>query len=634
MNITELKVIHALLVEDRWLEAARQALALAGIEREVVSKAQAVGVLRNLFQKLLDAEKYLEAATLQWGGDKFSAEPDCVRRVFEALRTSSKVLFCGASSMGKSFSAGVWMYLDWRRDPYFTSIKCVGISEDQVRKHVFSHIARMHRICAIPMKEEVVIRDSDMWMGIKGAGNEFGITAIAYKQSEETSGGLRGYKSLPVRDSKHPKFGFMSRLRVIGDEGNQWPSGPFKGLNTIVSQITGTELVKISISFNPEMTSQHVVELAKPPDGWLESDLEILYDWESAYGWRVCRLDAARCENVMQRKKVFDGLQTYEAYMGYLKGGGDNSASYWCYARGFPPLKGSINTLIPPAWPNEARGECTFIDNPIIFASVDLAFMGKDSAQMAVARWGRAAGWRNNMGVYIPFKDRLNVAQDKPRYVLQIDQILPMSKHDDTTKMSEEIMARAKMLNIKPENLIIDKTSIGLGVHSHLNKVWGASRGVSWNEKATAQKIVSEDLDGADAQCDGVMSEMWWTFRRWLDPRCCAILINPIIPTVPLNTELTSRRYGTSKGGKIKVEAKDQYKARNGGVSPDSADAIIMLTLLVRQNGDVLPGLVEQQARNTDQGGAIKFEQPYKNPVVFEKDDSINEDHDGKENLE
>lgn len=625
MEIPQAKVIHEHLVEDRWIEAANYALSLLGRPHEVHTKPQALGVCRKLLQHLLDAELYLHAATLLWGGEMFNSEPESVKRVFAALRDNAKVLFCGASSMGKSYNAGVWMYLDWRRDPLYTSVKCVGISEDQVRKHVFAHLAKLHRSAAIPMAEQVDIRDSDMWMGVKEAGYEFGITAIAYKQSQETSGGLKGYKSMAVRPKKHPKFGFMSRLRYLGDEGQNWPNGPFKDLNTTISQIQGPEMVKIAIAFNPESTSQLVVKMSEPEGGWSADDLDKLYDWTSEYGWRVCRLDAAQCENVKQKKAIYAGLQTYEGYTSYLRSGGDNSPNYWCFARGFPPMKGSVNTIIPPGWPMEARGEAVFIENPQVMAAIDLAFMGQDSAQMAIARWGLASGWRDYNGKEVKFIDRLNVTAHRPRHVLQIDQIIPLEKHDDTVTMAEEIMGKCKIMRIPPEWVAIDKTSIGLGTFSHLNKVWGSVHGIAWNEKATPHKILSEDKEGADGQCEGIMSELWWAFRRWLDPRCTAILINPIIPTQPLHTQLTHRRYRHGKNG-IKVEPKEEYKARNGK-SPDEADALMMLVALVRKNSDVLPGLVEQsQSRRPDtMDSEIKFQRVSKYKSI-DSEDSISLD--------
>lgn len=632
MEISHASKIHGLVIDDRWIDAANMALELSGKSRRVSTKSESLSVLRALLQFLLDSENYLTAATLQWGPEVFLTEPECVQRAFKAMHEGSTILFMGASSCGKTYGAGAWMLLDYLRDPLYTTVKLAAINEDHLRKNLFAHVAFLFRACAIPSKYDIQVRDSDLWMGVKEAGYEFGISGIAFKQSQQTSGQFKGYKAKPVRFKPHPVFGYQSRLRVLGDEGQNWPGGPFKDFNSLIASKTGTQLIKIAVAFNPESTSQLVVQMAEPEEGWNVEEMDTLYDWTSKYDWRVCRMDAARSENVIQKKVVYPGLQTYEGFISYLKSGGDSSPNYSCFARGWPPMKGSVYTIIPPDWPQKCRGECTFIEVPDVLASVDLAFMGKDSAQMAVARWGLASGYRDGNGEFKAFYDRLNISRTKPRHVLQIDQILPMEKHDDTVLMAEEIMGRAKMLGIKPDNLVVDKTSIGLGVHSHLNKVWGSSMGISWNEKATSVKILSEDFEGADMQCDGIMSEMWWTFRRWLDPHCHAILINPIIPSAPTNTQLTSRRYSTSKNGRIKVESKDAYKARNGGTSPDEADSMIMLTMLVRKNSSVLPGLVEHETRHEENNAPIKFEQ-VKNIVSYEKDDSISEEGSEKEEV-
>ncbi len=628
MTISDAKAVHKLISEDNWIQGANLVMSVMGKQAAVKNKVQAISVCRNILQYMLDREDYLAAATIQWGSDIFTTEPESVVRVFEAMRTGSTILLMGASSMSKTYAAGAWMLLDYLRDPQFTTVKLAAVNEDHLRKNLFAHVATLYRACAIPSAFDIQIRDSDLWMGIKDAGYEFGISGIAFKQSQETSGQFKGYKAKPVRKSPHSKFGVMSRLRVLGDEGQNWPNGPFKDFNSLIASKAGAELIKLVVAFNPESTSQHVVSLAEPDQGWDIEDLDRLYDWESRAGWRVCRLDAARSENVIQKKLVYPGLQTYEGFISYLKAGGDSSANYFCFARGFPPMKGSVNTIIPPAWPQDARGEATFLETPQTVASVDLAFMGKDSAQMAVGRWGLASGWRRGTdGKFVEFVDRLNIAQPKPRHVLQVDQILPLSKHDDTVKMAEEIIGRAKMLRIDPEWVAIDRTGYGFGTWSHLIKVWGPVYGISWNEKATETKILAEDQEGANKQADGVMSEMWWAFRRWIDPTCCAILINPIIPPQPIHTQLTSRRYATGKNG-IKVEPKEQYKARNQS-SPDEADALVMLVHVVRKNSDVIPGLVEAQTPKSSEEGGIKFES-VRNMVSVEKDDSIAMDGDEK----
>lgn len=627
MTHNDAKKVHDLVVHGQVIAAANESLRLIKQKPICTTQANAWVILRALLQHLLDNDEYLIAATLQWGGDVFNAEPESVQRVFKAWQGESKILLMGASSMGKTYSSGAWLVLDWLRDPLYTTVKVAAVNEGHLNDNLFAHIKRLTQLCAIPCKYEIHYLDSQLWFGVRSAGFEFGFSGIAFKQSQETSGQFKGYKSLPVRKIPHEKFGVMSRLRVLGDEGQNWPGGPFKDFNSVTASMDGVELIKIGVAFNPESTERHVVQMAEPEHGWSEDDLDVLYDYLSKQGWRVCRLDAAKSENVIAKKKVFEGLQTYEGYTSYLRAGGDNSANYWTFARGFPPLKGQISTIIPPSWPQEARGEAFFIENPIILGAADLAFQGKDSAQMAVGRWGLASGWVNHMGKKEFFIDRLNVKVRKPRHVLQIDQILPLTKHDNTVRMAEEIMGRCKMLKISPEWLACDKTSIGLGTYSHLNKTWGDCFGIAWNEGATPSKIIAEDKEGADKQCDGVMSEMWWAFRRWLDPRCCAILIHPMIPSSPINSQLTSRRYKTAKKG-IKVESKDEYKARNAGVSPDEADSLVMLVHLVRRNSDVLPGLVEEQKPKivgAGSGDKIKL-YSIKSMKSIDEDDSLSPD--------
>ena len=625
MTIEQAKELNALCSDGLWMAAGNRVLQILGSEDQTSTNDDGLKIVQDLLQHLLDNDMYLEAATLQWGSEQFNTEPESTTRVFKAMQEGSTILLMGASSMSKTYGAGAFMLLDYLRDPYCTTVKLAAVNEDHLRKNLFAHVVNLYRSCCVPSPHEITVQDSTLWMGIKAAGYGFGISGIAFKQSQETSGQFKGYKAQPVRKKKHPKFGYLSRLRVLGDEGQNWPNGPFKDFNSLIASKSGTELIKIAVAFNPESSSVHVVQLAEPEHGWSIDDMDRMYDYNSKAGWRVCRLDAALCENVKQRRVVYPGLQTYEGFISYLKAGGDNSPNYSCFARGWPPMKGDVNTIIPPSWPQESKGEAVFIENPEVFASVDLAFTGKDSAQMAIGRWGLASGWEDNSGKFTPFKDRLNAGKDKPRHVLQIDQLIPLQKHDDTVKMAEEIIGRCKMLSISPENVAVDKTGYGFGTWSHLRKVWGEVVGIAWNEKATEGKIVAEDQNGADKQCDGLMSEMWWAFRRWLDPSCRAILISPIVPNSPLFSQLTSRRYRTGAKG-IKVEPKEEYKSRNQN-SPDEADAVIMMVHIIRLTSDVIPGLVEQQTPKGQSGGGTHLKlYSLKGYQSVETDDSISTD--------
>lgn len=644
MTQSDLSRIHSLAAKEMWAEAANEALRIIGQPPTIKGRRDALPILRKLFQTLLEREDYLGAATLQWGSNIFNAEPESTVRVFKALQEGALVLLVGASSMSKTYSAGAFFLLDYLRDPWFTSVKLAAINEDHLRKNLFAHVAFLYRNCAIPPNDSIEVQDSALWMGIKKAGFEFGISGLAFKQSQETSGQFKGYKAKPVNrpDPSLRKLGTLSRLRVLGDEGQNWPGGPFQDFNSLKASVVGTQLVKIAVSFNPESISQHVVQMAEPEDGWHPEQMETLYDYTSRAGWRVCRLDAALCENVKQKKLVFPGLQTYEGFMSFLKAGGDTSAAYSTFARGFPPLRGTRNNIIPGTWPQESRGEATFIETPIIVCSVDLAYMGADTAQMAVGRWGLASGYKpdrpfiGTTGVpqtFIDFRDRTNIKTARPRHVLQVDQLIPLSKHDDTIMMAQEILARCRQLGVRPEHCIVDCSGIGQGTYDHLKAVWGDVVGIKWSSGATDMKILAEDVDPASKQCDGIMSEMWWAFRRWLDPTVKAILINPIIAPQPIHTQMTSRQYETGRKG-IKVESKEAYKSRNQK-SPDESDAIIQLTMLVRMVTDTLPGMVEKPKAQAapERNNDLVIQSPSK-PEPIEELDSITEDTEGVESLD
>ena len=139
--------------------------------------------------------------------------------------------------MSKSYSAAAWLLLDYIRDPYFTSIKLAAVNEKHLSENLYPHIVRFYRTMAVPMPYKVDTRESSMWMGIREAGYEFGISGIAVKQSQETTGSFKGYKAIPVRKTPHPKFGYFSRLRVLIDEGQNVPGGIYQDFNSLIASI-------------------------------------------------------------------------------------------------------------------------------------------------------------------------------------------------------------------------------------------------------------------------------------------------------------------------------------------------------------------------------------------------------------
>jgi hypothetical protein len=619
MNIDQIQLIHEALAADQWIDAANLACMADEVDMKIDDMKEADFLIRKLLQNLLDGDNYLEAAVLLWDRHQFDPRPSVTQQIFKAIRDNNRLLIMSGSSLSKTFSAGIYFFLDWRRDPYYTNIKLVSANEDNLRTNLYSHITALHRSAVIPMKEELIIRDNDLHIGIKDWIAEMGISGIAVKQGLISSGGLRGHKPKPYRKAAHPQFGFSSRVRVLIDESQDASAAAFGDLQTIEASITGLDLVKIIASFNPVSMDRRVVEMAEPQEGWTPDQLESLYNYEAKSGYQVLRLDGAQFENVVQRKVIYPNMLTYTAYINTLKVG-DNSAAYYVL-RGFPPMKDSANTVIPPEWLQTQRGEAIYTDKVENIVSCDLAFQGADKAAMALGRWGLAAGWRKENGTIIMFEDRLDPGKRRPRHVLTVDQLFILPKSGDTVTMVQEIMGRCKNLLVPPENCCMDSTGAGLGVWSHAVTYWGDVLGINWYNPSTDKRILSGDLGTAEDSYEGLPTEMWYTFKRWLDPVVNSILFNPTVPTVPLYRQLMTRRVKVVNNKRQRIESKDEYKARNGGHSPDDADALIMLSYLIRMRFKDLPGIMEINTQTQKEE-----EDPFAQSRPLEREDRIESD--------
>lgn len=623
MNIDQLQVINTVLVEGDFVEAANLAFKADGIDVRVDTKAEALKALRSLEQNLAMEDRYLEYAVLLWGNIRFDSRPQAVREVFEAVIQNHKLIILGASSMSKTYSCGVLYYLMWRNDPYWTAIKLAGPSEDHLYGNLFSHIVGLHRYAAIPMTDDdekmIDINETEMSIGMHDAIPEMRIQCVLCKQNQVSASGLRGHKPKPMRPYDHPKLGRMTRIYILIDEGTHVSPGAFQDIKTTEASINpNTASVKIVMACNPEGIDYRIVELAAPHGGWQIEQVDTLYRWKSELGYEVLRLDGKKSENVIQRKIVYEGMLSYETMLDFMKSG-EHSGPYWAKGRGFPPLKDNAWTIVPPAWMQSQRGDPIYVSQVENIGIHDTALAGSDKALFGVGRWGEASGWTDFAGTIRYFHDRTNPAIKVTRYVAVLDQIFQLPKSSSTVELMQEIMGRCNAMGIKPHNFILDASGNASGVHSHAKAFWGDVIGIEFSKSASETKILAEDLNIAYDRFDGKVTELWFAMKEWLSPVVCALLVNPIVPTAPLFSHITTRRYRNIKGGRVRVEPKPEYKARNQGVSPDEADILCLLVEWCRQRGGVTPGIVEKRDnRDPDDGNDRPSQQNADEPDSLE----------------
>lgn len=557
-----------------------------GLGGQVKNDAEANTILASFLQYLLDQNRYVDAANLLWPAMLFTGEPESVRTIFDEAIKNVAVLIQGGASMGKSFSIGVFAYLDWRRDPQYTNYQILGPSEKHLERNLFTHLVKLHNQASIPGPGAV--RQLEISPDAKE--KNCGLFGVVVPTGKKASGRLQGVKVIP-RQQMHPQFGRLSRLRVIIEEAENVPVGAWEDVTNILSNVRGLDTFKIFAPYNPKDPNSQCAIRAEPVEGWGSLDVETSRKWKSKRGWQVIRLDCYACENVIQGQDIYFGLQTKEGLDRLIQNaGGVGTPGYYTMARGWYPPQGVDLAVVPQHILNDVYGKYEFVDTPTPIAAVDVALEGGDNAVMCLGRIGRAVAWRKassdtQKSELISFTNEYGQAISKE--VIQVDQMFTLPK-GDTLKLVAEVRRVARGAAIKGPFLGIDRTGNGAGVHDMLvAQFHNAVRGINPSSSPTERKILQEDQKLPCDEYQYLLSELWFGLRKYIE--FGLLKIDPQVPQDPLLLELAGRRFLLS-GQKTKVESKKDYKSR-GNKSPDRADALTMLVYVARLNSEGPPSI-------------------------------------------
>jgi hypothetical protein len=574
LNVVQLRRSFGQTTDEEILEGFRSIGAFAEPPKDIQVARQ---LIRDITQALLDQGRYLEAGVFLWGERLFNPFPASTRRVFRALSAHSQVILLGAASVSKSYSAVVYLLLDWLRDPQYTGEKFISTTAGHAKANVFSTLHRLYSQAIIPLPG----MEQDGFLGLDPKDHHSAITKVAIPPGEDGKAAMQGFHPLP-RPKPHPDFGDSSRMRACLDEAEDVPQGVWPGIANALASKKGKEIVKIICATNPKDVTSELARQAEPVFGWTRLDPDVHHEWTSRTGWHVVRLDGALSENVVQQREVYPNLLTWEGFENFRReGGGEggSSVSYWTFARGVYPLAGQADNLIPLSYLDSSRADLVF-ESPVVgVAGVDLAFEG-DEVILAYGRYGRCLGYRK------PDDERMTPFE-KPRWCVQLDQLYPLLRQR-TRQQFEQINFYCSRLGVDPEWLVIDRTGNGTGVFDLASDYWkGRVRGTHWGSGPTKMKILDEDKDTPEEICRSIDTEMHLALRRWCE--FGHFWISPRIDTAKLFNDLSGRKVrplGKGKTNKtlMALEPKREFKKRNKR-SPDHGDACVMMLHAARLNG-------------------------------------------------
>jgi len=564
------------------MSAALAIAEFSGQQAVCIKEAQVEQLNFSLLQWCLDQDRYIDAAALCWPKTIFNPEPKSARDIWETYEKSSQFMLMGAASMGKSYSIGARLILEWVRDPVYTTIKVLGPSEDHLQDNLFSHLVDMHRNSAVKLPGII----GRFFIGMDERSRRGAIIGVVVSLGKKSAAKIQGTKRFP-RAKKHPKFGQLSRFIVFMDEMNQIPPGIWKDVDNVLAASTKDGGFKIGGAFNPHDETDNVGVRCEPEWGWKEFDMDKHFKWKSKRGWNVLRLDAMQCENVTEKREVYPGLQTIEGMQTAIQNaGGTSSPGYYSMVRAAFPPKGSDFSIIPQSALHSLKFEVLWAAATRPFAGADLALEGGDTAVFARGEYGLARGLREPPTLEHPNgREILFLANTKPAFhpVIQLTQLYPIPK-GNTVEISRRLKELCQQIGIRPEHLCVDRTGNGAGVHDNLKEYWSpATKGVNYYESATERKIMDEDKETPKETMDRMQSELWFALAKWIEFRY--FVVSPSVDTTSLFPQLSGRLF--RPGAKSKVESKKDYEGR-GNKSPNEADAVTLLVHAVRMESDSL----------------------------------------------
>lgn len=544
-------------------------------------------VLQYYLHDLMENGGMAEAAQILWSPTQFSPEPQSVQDVWELFDGSSMGLICGAAKVGKSFSMGVRMFLEWVRDPEFTSIRLLGPSEDHLEKNLFSHMVSLHGSATLPMPGEV----GELFIGLNRRDQQSSISGVVIpKGNVKKAGRLQGGHRRP-RPKPHQLFGPLARMFLFLDEIENIANGIWSDIDNVISEVEvdNPHGFKIFGAYNPTNSTDEVGKRAEPPWGWPDLDEDKHYKWKSKRGWSVLRLDAERCENVIQNKVIYPGLQTrYGLEQMALNAGGRSSSGYRTMGRGLYPTTGIDATVLPPGMFNKMRADVIWFDEPQPVGAVDLALEGLDDAIYTIGKWGRASGLKYPPSLEHPngrtemFKNPQGIVA--PRWLLSLESQHKLEK-GDSVAMAKTVMETNRKAGVKPEFFACDRTGHGSGVADIIKNDWSTViYDINYSQGCSETKLMLEDSQTCAEAFGRIDSELWFGLRAWAEFGC--LVISPTLDTSKLLQQVTNRRY-RQVGKQKKVESKKDYESRGHG-SPNEADSFTLMVYAARKGSGVI----------------------------------------------
>lgn len=519
---------------------------------------------------LSKAEHFKRITRIGWGPKskkQFKWHPWAEDMLEEACRCTYLAI-SGCASSGKTSFLAMWGLVNWLSMPPETLVLFTSTSLKEARQRVWGDVVEYFTAFpGLPGKLVDSIGHIRTYDGINRYSDKCGLQLITGEKTKE-------------RENIGKMIGLKNKVVILC--ADELPELSPALIEVAITNLVSNPVFQMIGSGNFKGIFDSFGQFTTPKRGWNSITTESTR-WETTNGGVCLRFDGLKSPNILRGEDIYPiyGNATLAKHRVSL---GENTSGFWRMVRSYPCPDADANRIYSEAdfIKGRVNEKCLWARTPVRVASLDPAFAsGGDKAIAYFGSYGMCIDGKQRLC----YDERIEIREDVRR--LDENRALQVAKQYRDLCVSKKVL---------PENAAFDFSGGGIVFGALLSEVWSSKcYGVQFGGAPTMRPVsVKDNRPGKDAYTHRV-AEIWFSGLEFVQSDQIRGLDGEAAK------QLKERRYDTVKGAnglKMRVEKKDEMKARMNE-SPDSADSALILLDLCRERFGFIAGGIEGKAVST-----------------------------------
>lgn len=491
-------------------------------------------------------------------------------RILRATCMHRRLFLVGAASAGKTFGLSVSGMNFWGTSPRNTTMLATSTDSESLKSKAWGTILDLHERDLMKIGNRINYEDAIVYNHkAKERDVRDAIKAIALpkgSEGEKAIGKVQGRKNTNIL----------------------WLCDEYSHMDPFVKKAR-SNLRQGCLSFcfwacanKPEegdpMHEDAAPDPEKFPMGWETPGLDELEGWETVGGGYCLYFDGLKSPNLQApagKKDLFPMLTRRDSIEEERKESGEDGYGWWKYVRAFPRTGQTFNKLI----------DSKFLER---YRALEAAIWAEPSWTVIC---GLDAAWTKGGDSCMAYFGKVGVSDEGVKVLETEPDAISLNVKVSGRGTFEEQLAVAFLDECQKRNCHVVAIDISGSGGRLANPVRDEAQRRGWKldmiSVDSAGKPTEEEYPVGSIKKKGIhlfdrrVSEIWVGFRLAVQEGW----IRGLSLTSKAIRQMSDRRIDSDVEKRYVLEAKDEYKKRHQGKSPDSAEALVLLCVGARQSG-------------------------------------------------